>query len=293
MLFSLIVCSVDRTEPLPRLLGSLAAQSEKDFEVILVDQNGDDRLSPILRTWSGAGLRIRPITSALGLSRARNRGIKLAQGRYLAFPDDDCWYPPDLLAAVSSRFQAHPEMAGITGRTVEPGGSGTCGRWWPREATISRRHVWRQGNSASIFLRREVVEAVGLFDETLGLGADSPWWAGEETDYLVRLLAGGYQLRYVPDLRIFHPAESRAANGHPAEVCGVRPASLTKVRRGGRGMGRVMRKHRFGIVSTAVFCARPLLGAALKSLLADRSRARYYLHSFVGRMEGLLGRCLN
>jgi hypothetical protein len=34
-----------------------------------------------------------------------------------------------------------------------------------------------------------------------------------------------------------------------------------------------------------------LLGAGLKTLVADASHARYYLQSFVGRLEGLLGRC--
>jgi len=277
MRFSLIVCTVDRTAPLSRLLASLAGQSEPDFEVILVDQNTDERLAPLARIWSEAGLRLRRIRCRRGLSRARNAGTAVARGQLLAFPDDDCWYPPTLLSTVAGWLEDHSELAGVTGRTVAPDGAATCGRWARQEAEISRRSVWRQGNSASLFLRRAAVEAVGGFDETLGLGADSPWWAGEETDFLLRLLADGCRLRYLPSLQIFHPPQEATA--------------AEKVRRGGRGMGRVMRRHHFGVAATAVFCARPLLGAAWKGASARMGEARYYLNSFVGRVEGLLGRC--
>lgn len=277
MQFSLIVCTIDRTAPLPRLLASLSVQSERDFEVILVDQNSDERLAPLARIWSEAGLRLRRVRSARGLSRARNAGMIQAQGRLLAFPDDDCWYPPTALATVAAWMDGHPDWAGITGRTVTPDGEPTCGRWARQEAEITRAGVWRQGNSASLFLRRAAVDSVGGFDETLGLGADSPWWAGEETDYLLRLLAQGCRLRYRPDLEIFHPAQETTA--------------ADKVRRGGRGMGRVMRRHRFSVAAMTVFCARPLLGAAWKVVSARKGEARYYLNSSLGRVEGLLGRC--
>jgi glycosyltransferase involved in cell wall biosynthesis len=278
MLFSLIVGSVERTAPLSRLLASLAAQSERDFEVILVDQNGDERLAPLADIWSEAGMRLRRIRAARGLSHARNAGLAVAGGELVAFPDDDCWYPTTLLATVAVWFAAHAELAGLTGRTVAPGGEPTCGRWAPAAAEISRRRVFRQGNSASLFLRRAAVAAVGGFDEQLGLGADSPWWAGEETDYLLRLLEHGFRLQYVPSLEIFHLPQLLTA--------------AEKVRRSGRGMGRVMRRHHMGVAAATLFCARPLLGAAWKGVTAQPAVARYYLHSFLGRVEGLLGRCL-
>ncbi len=278
MRFSLILCSVDRTQPLARLLASVGAQSLSNCEVILVDQNDDDRLVPLVHLWTEAGLSIRRIRSPRGLSRARNAGIAQAGGEVFAFPDDDCWYPPTLLADVSGWLERHPQLAGVTGRTVTPDGVGTCGRWSPREEPVSRRRAWRQGNSASLFLHREAIEKAGGFDESLGLGADSLWWAGEETDYLLRLLALGLELRYVPRLRVFHPRPETS--------------TIEKVRGGGRGMGRVMRLHGFGPLATAAFCARPLAGAAWKGLRADPAQARYYLHSFLGRVEGLLGRPL-
>ena len=48
MRFSLIVATLGRTAELRRLLESLAVQTHQDFEVIVVDQNTDDRVSQIL-----------------------------------------------------------------------------------------------------------------------------------------------------------------------------------------------------------------------------------------------------
>ena len=47
-------------------------------------------------------------------------------------------------------------------------------------------NLWNRAISFTIFLRRDVVEAVGPFDEELGLGSGRPWASGEETDYLIR-----------------------------------------------------------------------------------------------------------
>ena len=134
-----------------------------------------------------------------------------------------------------------------------------------------------------MFLRRETIGAAGRFDENLGLGAESPWWAGEETDYLIRVLERGYALGYVPGLCIFHPPSPRH----------VSSMALRRTRGSGRGMGRVMRKHGFDLLSTALFCTRPLLGAILEFLAGDSGHARHCWQSFLGRVEGVAGRCLS
>lgn len=275
MFLSLVVCTVDRADILSRLFASLALQSSKDFEVILVDQNPNGDVLRKAEEWNAKGLSILHVRSERGLSRSRNRGLARAQGEYIGFPDDDCWYPRSLVADLAARFHSNRQWAGISGRTTSPDGADTCGRWLPDEGEMSRKTVWNQGNSTSMFLRRDLVETVGAFDETLGLGAQSPWLAAEETDYLVRALDSGYRIQYCPDICIFHPKEERGT-----------PSSLVKARVRGRGIGRVLKKQRFGLATLSVFCLRPLAGATLQVISGDLGYAHYYLQSFLGRLEG-------
>lgn len=104
--FSLIVTTKDRTRELADLLQSLDRQRFRSFELIVSDQNADDRLLPVLAPFRQQ-FPLRHIRSAGGASRGRNAGLPLATGRYVGFPDDDCWYPPDLLAIVSRVFRDH------------------------------------------------------------------------------------------------------------------------------------------------------------------------------------------
>ena len=53
---------------------------------------------------------IRHLRSERGLSRASNIGLRVARGDIIAIPDDDCWYPKDLLATVAAWFESHPEF---------------------------------------------------------------------------------------------------------------------------------------------------------------------------------------
>jgi glycosyltransferase involved in cell wall biosynthesis len=92
MKFSLVLATVGRTQEVARFLDSLARQTYRDFELIVVDQNPDDRLVELLRPFE-LRFPIIHLRCERGVSRARNLGPKYVSGDIVGFPDDDCWYP--------------------------------------------------------------------------------------------------------------------------------------------------------------------------------------------------------
>jgi len=84
--FDLVVATVGRTDELGRLLDSIAAQEYGPLRVVVVDQNDDERLAPIL---AGRALELEHVRSPLGLARARNAGLEVLERDVVAFPDDD------------------------------------------------------------------------------------------------------------------------------------------------------------------------------------------------------------
>jgi glycosyltransferase involved in cell wall biosynthesis len=86
-LVSLVVATRDRTAELGRLLQSIAEQTHPHIEAIIVDQNRDNRLQPILGLLPTS--RLRYLRAEPGLSHARNIGVANARGEVVGFPDDD------------------------------------------------------------------------------------------------------------------------------------------------------------------------------------------------------------
>jgi glycosyltransferase involved in cell wall biosynthesis len=118
--FSLIVATYGRAEVLSPLIASLVAQTHRSFEVIVADQNADDRVAPFiepLRTSGQIGAHIR--LPEPNLSAARNAGLAAARGQYVVFPDDDCWYDPETLAEAAAFLEASPELDGLAARWAE------------------------------------------------------------------------------------------------------------------------------------------------------------------------------
>jgi glycosyltransferase involved in cell wall biosynthesis len=252
-------------------------QPVRDLELIVVDQNDDSCLQPIVEKYSTI-FPTAHLTVGRGLSRARNIGLRHATGDVIAFPDDDCWYPDETLGLVERRLREDPALAGVTGRSVSPSGSSTSGRWEAQKGLVTRANAFRRAISFTIFLRRSAV-LNHSFDETLGLGAQTPWGAGEETDYLLQVIDNGGSLLYDPELTVFHPPVGAGPYDVPAR---------RKARSYGRGMGRVLRKHSYPLARVAYHLARPVLGAALAVLCGRPSKAAYHLAVFTGRLEGWL-----
>jgi len=273
--FDLVVATVDRTEELRALLDSLAAQTHRRFRVLLVDQNADDRLVPVLAGHESLALvRLR---SQRGLARARNAALGHVAADVVAFPDDDCVLPPDLLERVALRLQRSPGLDGLTGRAVDEDGRSSAS--WRRDAAVlTRDNLWNRAISFAIFLRADVVARVGPFDERLGLGAGTPWCSGEEIDYLVRALAAGARIEYDPTLLVVH--RDKEATPERLRALGFRD---------GASVGFLLRKHRYPPRLLARMLARPLGGAALALSRGDLGRARFHLATLRGRVSGYRG----
>lgn len=84
---------------LPRCLDSILAQTFSDFELILVDDGTRDNCPAIMQRYAERDSRIRQIHKENGgLSSARNAGMAVARGEYIAFVDSDDYVERTLLA---------------------------------------------------------------------------------------------------------------------------------------------------------------------------------------------------
>ncbi len=95
-----IIIPVYNVEPyIRKCLDSILCQSYQNYELLLVDDGSHDNSLAICREYEGKDHRIKVLHQPnRGPSAARNLGIALAQGRYLAFVDSDDYIMPDMFA---------------------------------------------------------------------------------------------------------------------------------------------------------------------------------------------------
>lgn len=177
---SVIIPAWNAAGTLARALDSVAAQTRRPDEVIVVDDgSSDDTVAVAAR--HPAGVRVVSQPNA-GPAQARNRGAAQAAGTLLAFLDaDDVWHP-DKLAAQLAVFAAHPAVALCAtpfryfpteaAPVFDPPGSG--------DVTLVRdfRDLLRGYylGTPTVVLRREVFLACGGFDTSLRFGEDVDLW---------------------------------------------------------------------------------------------------------------------
>ena len=275
--FDIIVATLGRTTELARLLESLAVQSEP-LRLIVVDQNGDERLAPILERYADT-VRLLRLRSSPGLSHARNAGLQALDADVVAFADDDCWYPPTLLAQVNRLLNDNIAWGGVTGRVTDRSGRPSSARWSSRAGVVNRGNVWTRGVSISMFVRRGVVQGRSANStETLGVGAGTAWGSGEETDYLLRAIQHGVAIHDDPGLAVYHPQTNRQ----------VTPAVRSAVGHlYGAGVGSRAPKARLSVVVCDLpcrpSCRRRCLG---RSHTAIPTEAKFFAAVAQGRAGG-------
>jgi len=278
--FSLIMATRERTQEVERFLHALDNQSYQNVELILVDQNSDNRLSEIIEPYREKfAIQHLHVREQTGLSKARNLGLRHATGDVVAFPDDDCWYPASLLQGMSAWFSRQDSWDGLTCCVMDGQGRPTVARFDTRKGPITAFNVWKRSTSISLFFRRRVFQNINGFDEELGLGAGTKWGAGEDIDYPIRAMKAGFRFYYDPGLHVCHPAvEGRYQTPQQRQSFSYAY---------GLGAGRVLTKNQLPLWIKAYVLARPVGGTLLSMLKLKRAETLHHMWIFWGRLRGI------
>jgi glycosyltransferase involved in cell wall biosynthesis len=202
-----------------------------DYEVILVDQNDDNRVQEVMDEFASR-VPLTRTSSAKGASRARNAGLPLASGEIIAFPDDDCSYPPGLLKSVDQWFRANSRYSILAVGAVDESGTPSGNRWVQDSCDLQPINIFRTTFCSALFLRRETLRQ-SSFDEGIGPGSATKFGCGDETDLVLSILNSGFSGRFDRTWHIVHPRRDMLSHG----------ASNGRAVTYGRGMGHVLRKH--------------------------------------------------
>ena len=203
--FSVIVPTYDRPRLLRRCLTALAALAypREQFEVIVVDDGGSQPVAALVAEFE-AQLCVRCLTQPnQGPAVARNNGARMANGRFLAFTDDDCAPEPTWLQHLAIQLQNEPQkmVGGYTKNAL------------PRNPfSITSQllidflyHYYNQTESRALFFTsNNVAIAADLFWQIGGFDETIPIAAGEDRELCDRWLDHGYQMVYLPRAVISH-----------------------------------------------------------------------------------------
>ena len=281
VLFSLIIPTLNRREEVARLLVSIEAQTCRDFEIIIVDQNAGDLLDEICRDFARRMPLMHLKTASKGAARARNLGLGFAKGSLINFPDDDCELTPDLLARVAARFGESPELDGLFARAIDPeSGESSVTKFVAQSQRVTATNLYGTTVEFTMFVRRSIFEDVGLLDENLGVGTF--FGAEEGADFVLRALYMKKRLHYDPLLLMYHPRK----------VAHYDAKERARAYSYGRGFGRLSVKHLLlfrrpgAAIRFLSFQTRSAVAFILYLCLLKPARSRYYFNVILGRLVG-------
>src|SRR5436190_7329233 len=164
-----------------RAVDSVLAQDFRSHELIVVNDGSTDGTRALLDTYGRAVTVIDQDNR--GMSAARNRGIRQACGTYIAFLDaDDRWLPQKLSRQVELMAN-RPELGFCsTAARVEDGDGRLLNLWRCPDGrseileTLFAQNAAIAGGCSAVMARKELLERVGLFDESLGGFEDPDLW---------------------------------------------------------------------------------------------------------------------
>lgn len=206
MKYSLIVPVYNRPNEVDELLQSLSHQTEKDFEVVIVEDGSSVPSRQVVEKYKEALPALLYFTKEnSGPSGTRNYAAERATGDYLIFLDSDCVLPEGYIAAVTKELEASdavcfggPDKANASFTPIQKainyamtsffttggirGGKKKLDKFYPR--------------SFNMGIRAEVFHAIHGFNTALRFG--------EDIDFSTRVIKGGYKTRLFPTAWVWH-----------------------------------------------------------------------------------------
>jgi glycosyltransferase involved in cell wall biosynthesis len=188
---SVIIPTFNRASTLCRAVSSVLFQTFKDYEIIVVDDGSEDDTPKRLSQFNNHINYIKH-SKNLGVSSARNSGIRESRAPLVAFLDSDDYWLPEKLAAQVDFLKSQPRAVACQteeiwvrrGRRVNPMKKHLKPSGDVFEASLGRCLV----SPSAVLLRRWVLSEVGLFDERLPACEDYDLWLRIACQYPIHLI---------------------------------------------------------------------------------------------------------
>lgn len=206
LVVSVIIPTLNRSPLLRDVIESLFSQTldPKRFEIVVVDNASTDNTPDMMRELqarSPCRLVYHRLSQDHGPARARNEGVRLARGEFLAFTDSDCRVDREWLARGTAAFR--DEVGFVTGSVLHKPEQRVrffSGTFNP----VTQEHPTYP--TCNIFYRRKVFSDMGGMDEKLCFSTflDNKPTECADTDLAWRVKKHGYTNLFLPELVVYH-----------------------------------------------------------------------------------------
>jgi glycosyltransferase involved in cell wall biosynthesis len=198
---SVLVCAYAHEDFIVQALDSVAAQTFRDFELIITDDCSPDATADRIEEWlarTGARATFLRNTTNVGICAVRNRALAVASGRFVCSLAGDDWWESDRLERQHAAFSAMPDNVALVygdvnvvdsfGRMQGSYLKTVCGRGAPEGRILARLIRRNVLPAAGVMVRRSAIVDVGGYDESL---------AYEDYDMWLRI-AARFEVRHIP-----------------------------------------------------------------------------------------------
>lgn len=220
MELSIVICTYNRSsflrEGLDAIIQQRLAFLDVPIELIILDNNSSDDTSSVVEEFQNEFSSIRLVyylEKQQGLSYSRNRAIKIAKGKFIAFLDDDAVITKNWLTSLLygiNHIDAH-----VFGGPIYPKFEISCPDWIDSDYFIrkfKKNNGYLYGLSeiegfagGNVCFKKDIFDQIGCFDTSIGMIGNN-LGLGEETDLFARLFDSSYnaKLYNLQEMSIFH-----------------------------------------------------------------------------------------
>ncbi len=189
--FSVIIPTFNRRPFLEKAVNSVLGQSWRDLELIVVDDGSDDGTDEFLSACDDNRLTC-VYQQNRGVSSARNRGLELARGRFVAFLDSDDLWTPVKLEIAAYYINRFPHIRIFHTEEV----------WYRGGELLNQKNKHRKPTGvvyrnalplccisiSTAVVKRDLFDSIGAFDESLEACEDYDFWLRATSKYEVKLI---------------------------------------------------------------------------------------------------------